>query len=109
MEPGPGYIKTGRGGLARIALSEDWLHKGSNRAKQVNALLNALMDSHPCIVEVGHKRPHFLTLFVIDGFGPWEHLLNRRGYVELVPVVITLFWKISPGTIHALRNNAKAK
>ena len=47
------------------------------------------MDYHPCIVEVGHKRPHFLTLVVIDGFGPWEHLLNRRGYVELVPVVIT--------------------
>ena len=90
-------------------MSEEWLRKGIARAKQVNALVIALMDSHPCIVEVGHKRPHFLTLFVIDGFGPWEHLLDRRGYVELVPVVITFFWKISPGTIDSLRSNAKAK
>ena len=82
LEPGPGYIKRGRGGLARFALSEDWLHKGIVRAKQVNALLNALIDSHPCIVEVGARRPHFLTFFVIDGCVPWKHLALGRGVTD---------------------------
>ena len=60
------------------------------------------MDSHPCIVEVGHKRPHFLTLFVIDGFGPWEHLLDRRGYVELVPVVVDFPQTMRPAQLMPL-------
>ena len=43
-----------------------------------------------CIVFLVYVGVVCLDLSFLVCFGPWKHLLARRGYVELVPVVCIL-------------------